>query len=159
HGFDDEGRKFDARGNLDDWWSPEVGQVFEARAACVERQFSDYVAVGDVKVNGKLTLGENIADLGGLKLALAAYRASRAGRLPEADVGGLSPDQQFFVAAAQVWCGKARPERERMLAQTDPHAPPRWRVNGPLSNLPEFAAAFGCKAGDAMVRAERCEVW
>jgi endothelin-converting enzyme/putative endopeptidase len=159
HGFDDQGRKFDAQGNLADWWSPVVGQEFEKRAACVERQYSGYVAVADVKLDGKLTLGENIADLGGLKLALAAYRASRAGKPPEAPVAGFSPDQQFFLAAAQVWCGHARPEHARLLAQVDPHSPARWRVDGPLSNLPEFAAAFGCKAGDPMVRADRCQVW
>jgi endothelin-converting enzyme/putative endopeptidase len=159
HGFDDQGRKFDAQGNLVDWWSPAVGQDFEKRAACVDQQYAGYVAVGDVRVDGKLTLGENIADLGGLKLALAAYRASRKGKPPEAVVAGLSPDQQFFVAAAQVWCGHIRPEQARLLAQVDPHSPARWRVDGPLSNLPEFAAAFGCKAGDPMVRAERCEVW
>jgi predicted metalloendopeptidase len=159
HGFDDEGRKFDAAGNLVDWWSPAVGAEFEARAACVERQYSGYVAVDDVKLNGKLTLGENIADLGGLKLAFAAYRASRAGRLPEAPVGGLSPEQQFFVAAAQVWCELVQPQAARRMALLGPHSPGRWRVNGPLANLPEFAAAFRCEAGDPMVRAERCEVW
>jgi predicted metalloendopeptidase len=159
HGFDDEGRKFDARGNLADWWSASVGQEFEQRAACVERQFSGYVAVDEVKVNGQLTLGENIADLGGLKLALAAYRASRQGQLPEAPVAGWAPEQQFYVAAAQVWCEKVRPEDARRRALTDPHSPGRWRVNGPLSNLPDFAAAFSCKAGDPMVRADRCEVW
>jgi endothelin-converting enzyme/putative endopeptidase len=159
HGFDDEGRKFDAQGNLTDWWSPSVGQEFEKRAACVERQFSGYVSVDDVKLNGQLTLGENVADLGGLKLALAAYRASRQGQLPEAPVAGYAPEQQFFVAAAQVWCEKVRPEEARRRALTDVHSPGRWRVNGPLSNLPDFAAAFSCKAGDPMVRAERCEVW
>jgi putative endopeptidase len=125
----------------------------------VERQFSGYVAVDDVKLNGQLTLGENIADLGGLKLAMAAYRASRQGKAPEASVAGLSPEQQFYVAAGQVWCGKYRPETARTRAQTDPHSAPRWRVNGPLSNLPDFAAAFSCKAGDPMVRSDRCEVW
>jgi len=159
HGFDDEGRKFDARGNLSDWWSPSVGQEFEKRAACLERQFSGYLSVDDVRLDGRLTLGENIADLGGLKLALAAYRASRQGQLPEAPVAGFAPEQQFFVAAAQVWCEKVRPEEARRLALTDSHSPGRWRVNGPLSNLPDFAAAFSCKAGDPMVRAERCEVW
>jgi len=122
-------------------------------------QYDGYAAVDDLKVNGKLTLGENIADLGGLKLAFAAYQASRGGLPPEAEVAGHPPAQQFFIAAAQVWCGKYRPEMARMLAQMNPHSPDRWRVNGPLSNLPEFALAFGCKAGDAMVRAERCEVW
>ena len=159
HGFDDTGRKFDARGNLSDWWSPSVNEEFEKRAACVERQYSAYPAVDDLHVNGKLTLGENIADLGGLKLSFAAYRASRRGKLPEARVQGLTPEQQFFVAAAQVWCDKARPEEARRRVVVDSHSPARWRVDGPLSDLPEFAAAFGCKAGDPMVRADRCEVW
>ncbi len=159
HGFDDNGRKFDAKGNLADWWSPRVDEEFEKRAACVERQYSGYLAVDDLKLNGKLTLGENIADLGGLKLSLAAYRASRQGKLPEARVEGLTPEQQFFVAAAQVWCDKVRPEEARHRVVVDSHSPGRWRVDGPLSDLHEFAAAFGCKAGDPMVRADRCEVW
>ena len=159
HGFDDEGRKFDASGNLADWWTAPVAAEFERRAACLDRQFSGYPAVEELKVNGRLTLGENIADLGGLKLALSAYRASRKGKPPEASADGLTPEQQFFVAAGQLWCGKVRPELARVRAQTDPHSPPRWRVNGPLSNLKEFAAAFACKADSPMVRSERCEVW
>jgi endothelin-converting enzyme/putative endopeptidase len=159
HGFDDEGRKWDARGNLTDWWSPAVGEEFERRARCLVEQYGDYLAVDDVKVNGELTLGENIADLGGLKLAFAAYRASREGKLPEAPVGGFSAEQQFFLAAAQAWCARIRPENARLRALTDPHAPARWRVNGPLANLSEFSGAFSCEAGDAMVRAPRCEVW
>jgi predicted metalloendopeptidase len=159
HGFDDQGRKYDARGNQADWWSPPVGAEFERRAACVEKQYQGYTVLDGVTVNGKLTLGENIADLGGLRLALAAYRASRQGQLPEAPVHGFAPEQQFFLAAAQVWCAKYRPQAMRLLVQTNPHSPPQWRVNGPLSNLPEFAEAFQCRAGDPMVRAERCEVW
>jgi predicted metalloendopeptidase len=159
HGFDDQGRKFDARGNLTDWWSERVGAEFERRAECVVKQYDAYPVIDDVKLNGKLTLGENIADLGGLKLAFAAYQASRAGRLPEAPVAGFTAEQQFFLAAAQVWCTQIRPENARLRAATDPHSSSRWRVNGPLSNLPEFAAAFRCKEGDPMVRAERCEIW
>ncbi|HSN91482.1 MAG TPA: M13 family metallopeptidase [Anaeromyxobacteraceae bacterium] len=159
HGFDDEGRKYDARGNLTDWWSPAVGEEFERRARCLVEQYGGFVAVDDVKVNGELTLGENIADLGGLELAFAAYRASREGKLPEAPVGGFSAEQQFFLAAAQAWCSKIRPENARLRALTDPHSPARWRVNGPLASLPEFAEAFACKAGDPMVKAPRCEVW
>jgi predicted metalloendopeptidase len=159
HGFDDEGRKYDAKGNLTDWWSPAVGQEFERRAECVVKQYDAYPVLEDVKLNGKLTLGENLADLGGLKLAHSAYRASRAGQLPEAPVGGFSADQQFFLAAAQVWCTQIRPENARLRAATDPHSSSRWRVNGTLSNVTEFAEAFQCKAGDAMVRADRCDVW
>ena len=158
HGFDDEGRRFDADGNLRDWWSPPVGKEFDARAQCVVRQYDGYTAVDDVKLNGKLTLGENIADLGGIKLAFAAYR-SAAGASPP--VAGFTADQQFFLGVAQVWCGQRRPERARMLAVVDPHSPPEHRVNGPLSNLPEFAAAFQCPAGSRMVRPpeSRCQVW
>jgi len=159
HGFDDAGRKFDARGNLTDWWSAPVGQEFERRAACVVRQYDAYPVIDEVRLNGKLTLGENLADLGGLRLSFAAYQASRAGQPAEAPVGGFSADQQFFLAAAQVWCAQIRPENARLRAATDPHSSARWRVNGPMSNLPEFAGAFQCKAGDPMVRAERCEVW
>lgn len=159
HGFDDEGRKYDARGNQIDWWSPPVGAEFERRAACVEKQYQGYTVLDGVHLNGALTLGENIADLGGLKLALAAYRASRRERPPEAPVDGFTPEQQFFLAAAQVWCAKYRPEAQRLLVNTDPHSPPRWRVDGPLSNLPEFARAFQCRPGDPMVREARCEIW
>ncbi|HET7753235.1 MAG TPA: M13 family metallopeptidase [Anaeromyxobacteraceae bacterium] len=162
HGFDDEGRRYDANGNLTDWWTPSVAQEFDRRAECVVEQYAGYVAdpaIADVKLNGKLTLGENIADLGGLKLAFSAYQASRAGKAPEAIVGGFTPEQAFFLGYAQSWCTKIRPEYARVRAVTDPHAPPLWRVNGPLSNLTEFQGAFQCRPGARMVRAERCEVW
>jgi predicted metalloendopeptidase len=162
HGFDDEGRRFDALGNLADWWTPAVAGEFDRRAACVARQYDGYEAVegaADPKLDGRLTLGENIADLGGLKLALAAYLGSRGGKGPEPEVAGFAPEQAFFVGYAQSWCTKVRPEAERLAARVDPHAPPRWRVNGPLANLPEFAAAFRCEPGSRMVRGERCEVW
>jgi len=159
HGFDDQGRKYDAQGSLSDWWSPGVGKAFEERAACVERQYSGYTAVDEVKIDGRLTLGENLSDLGGLSLAFAAWQASRAGRPPEGAVAGFTPEQQFFLAAAQIWCEVASPEILRLRAVTGPHSPGRWRVNGPLSNLRPFSQAFGCRAGDPMVRVERCEVW
>jgi endothelin-converting enzyme/putative endopeptidase len=161
HGFDDQGRQFDSAGNLVDWWTPAVGEEFDRRAECIARQYDDYVAIDDVKLNGKLTLGENIADLGGLKLAFTAYQASRAGKPPEAPVAGFTPEQAFFVGYAQSWCTVIRPEFARLLAQTDPHSPARWRVDGPLSNLAEFQKAFSCPAGSAMARAgrERCEIW
>ena len=162
HGFDDEGRKFDAKGNLTDWWTAQVAKEFDHRAECVVKQFSGYEAVegdGGDKLNGELTLGENIADLGGIKLAFAAYQAARSGKAPEAAVEGFPPEQAFFVGYAQSWCTKIRPEAARVRAKTDPHSPARWRVNGPLSNTPEFAKAFQCEAGRPMVRAERCEIW
>ena len=161
HGFDDEGRQFDAGGNLRDWWTGGVAKEFDHRAECVANQYGGYTAVDDVKLNGRLTLGENIADLGGVKLAFSAYQASRAGRGEEAPVAGLTPGQAFFISYAQSWCTAIRPEFARLLAQTDAHAAARWRVNGPLSNLSEFQQAFGCPAGSAMVRAgeKRCEVW
>jgi endothelin-converting enzyme/putative endopeptidase len=155
HGFDDEGRQFDAAGNLKDWWSPKVNSEFEQRAACVEKQFDGYVVLGDLHVNGKLTLGENIADLGGLKLSYKALMAK-----PEAGPRGeFSREQEFFLGFAQGWCGKMRDEALRHLVSTNPHSPPNLRVNGPLSNLPEFAQAFSCKVDAKMVKKDRCEVW
>jgi putative endopeptidase len=157
HGFDDEGRQFDADGNLRDWWSPVVSAEFDKRAACVEHQFDAYVPVDDMHIKGKLTLGENIADLGGLKLSFAALQRE-AGSLP--NVGGFTPSQQFFVGFAQAWCANYRPEALRLLVATNPHSPPKFRVNGPLSNLPEFAAAFQCKEGPMVPpAAKRCEIW
>jgi putative endopeptidase len=155
HGFDDQGRRFDAKGNLRDWWSPQINQEFERRAACVSTQYSGYVPIDDLHLNGKLTLGENIADLGGLKLAHAALVAHR----PAPQSGKYSDDQLFFLGYAQSWCTKRRPENERMRVTVDPHSPPRFRVNGPLSNLPEFANAFSCKAGAKMIRKDQCAVW
>ena len=153
HGFDDQGRQFDGAGNMTDWWTPSVSSEFEKRAACVADQFDGYVAVDDVHVNGKLTLGENIADLGGMKLALSTLH-SAAAPSPEGD-------RQLFIGYAQVWCGSRRPETTRMLVKIDPHSPPRWRVDGPLSNMPDFASAFSCQPGDAMVRPQekQCGVW
>lgn len=157
HGFDDEGRQFDAKGNMRDWWSPNISKEFDTRAQCVVDQFSGYVAVDELKVNGKLTLGENIADLGGLKLAHAAYVASRGG--PAKTMGRFTDEQLFFLGTAQSWCTRRRPEMARVRVTVDPHAPPQWRVNGPMSNLSEFAAAFACKPGDKMVRPNACLVW
>lgn len=161
HGFDDEGRQYDAFGNLREWWSPAVGQEFDRRAACVVEQYSGYEPLPGAKLNGKLTLGENIADLGGLKLAFAAMQASREAKPGGEELLGFTPEQQFFLGYAQSWCFEARDEYARMLVTVDPHSPAKFRVNGPLANLPEFARAFACKEGDAMVRpaAERCEVW
>jgi endothelin-converting enzyme/putative endopeptidase len=159
HGYDDEGRQFDGHGNLRDWWMPTVSAEFERRADCVVKQFDGYVAVDDVHLNGKLTLGENLADLGGLKLALAAFRKDLAAHPEERAGGTFTDDQQFFLGFAQAWCTNMRPEMARLLATVNPHSMPRFRVDGPVSNLPEFAAAFSCAPGSPMVRAERCEVW
>jgi endothelin-converting enzyme/putative endopeptidase len=157
HGFDDEGRQFDAEGNLKDWWGPAVNKEFERRAACVKDQFDGYVVLGDVHVNGKLTLGENIADLGGLKLAYKAMKAKNA--TANAGKGDFTPEQEYFLGFAQGWCGKLRDEALRHLVATNPHSPPNLRVNGPLSNVPEFAQAFSCKPDAKMVRKDRCDVW
>jgi endothelin-converting enzyme/putative endopeptidase len=161
HGFDDEGRQFDAEGNLRDWWTASVGQEFDRRAACIADQYDGYVAVDDLKVNGKLTLGENIADLGGLKLTYSAWQALHPGASGEPEVAGFTPAQTFFLAFAQSWCAKERPEAVRTQIRTDPHSPEQWRVNGPISNFPAFQEAFQCPAGSAMVRppGKRCELW
>jgi len=160
HGFDDQGRQFDAGGNLKDWWTPADSKSFDQRALLVQRQFDSYVVLDSLHVNGKLTLGEDIADLGGLKIAYEALERSFSGKRP-APIDGFTPEQRFFLSWAQVWRTKTRPEAERQQVLTDPHAPARWRVNGPLANMPEFAAAFGCKAGDQMVRADslRPQIW
>jgi endothelin-converting enzyme/putative endopeptidase len=161
HGFDDTGRQYDGQGNLRDWWTDAAAKEFERRAECVAKQYDGYVAVGDVHLNGHLTLGENLADLGGTKLAYAGFQAARAGKSPPPTVAGFSADQQFFLGLAQGWCTQMREPFARMLAATDPHSPAQYRVNGPLSNLPEFAAAFQCSAGRPMVRPpeQRCVVW
>jgi putative endopeptidase len=162
HGFDDQGRQFDAVGNLRDWWTPEDAQRFKERAGLVARQFDAYTVVDSAThVNGRLTLGEDIADLGGLKIAYAAFQRSLTGKPRPPDIDGLSPEQRFFIAWAQIWRSKATDQYLRNQVTTDPHAPAMWRVMGPLSNLREFAAAFHCKAGDMMVRPDslRATIW
>ncbi|WP_437735566.1 M13 family metallopeptidase [Sorangium sp. So ce1335] len=159
HGFDDEGSQFDAKGNLEDWWSKEVGAAFREKTGCVEAQYSGYEALPGLKVNGKLTLGENIADLGGVKLAFMAYREMRKGAAEQTVAGGFTEDQQFFLAHGQAWCGKMRDESLRLMVQVNPHSPPRFRVNGPLANLPEFGEAFKCAPGTPMRPTRTCAVW
>jgi endothelin-converting enzyme/putative endopeptidase len=161
HGFDDEGRQFDEAGNLRDWWTAPVSAEFDKRAACVEHQYGDYVAIDDAHVKGKLTLGENIADLGGLKLSFAAFQRAEKAHPATPPLAGFTPEQEFFLGFAQAWCGNYRPEAMRLLVATNPHSPPKYRVVGPLSNLPEFATAFQCKDGSPMVRSteKRCTVW
>jgi len=158
HGFDDEGRQFDADGNLKSWWTPKVDEEFVKRASCVEKQFSEYTVLGDVHVDGKLTLGENLADLGGVKLALLALE-HQIGKNARQASGEYTPRQQFFLGFAQAWCGSYRDESMRLLVATNPHSPPQYRVNGPLSNTTEFAEAFQCKPGQKMVKKDRCAVW
>jgi putative endopeptidase len=160
HGFDDQGRQFDAQGNLKDWWTKEDAQHYTARAAVVEKQYGGYEGVDGLHLNGKLTLGENIADLGGMKLAHLALQKALEDH-PVGAIDGLSADQRFFISYAQIWREKETPEQERLLITTNPHSPPRFRVQGPLANMPEFASAFSCQASDVALRAEaqRVNIW
>jgi putative endopeptidase len=160
HGFDDEGRKFDGKGDRRDWWTPEDAKNFLARAACVEQQFAGYVVEGDLHENGKLVLGESIADLGGLTIAYRAYHMALGGKTAPV-IDGFTGDQRFFLAWAQAWASQARPQFERMQVTVNPHPLGRFRAIGPVSNMPEFAKAFDCQAGDPMVRAgaARCKIW
>jgi putative endopeptidase len=158
HGFDDEGRQFDAQGNLRDWWTPTDGKEFEQRAACISDQYSQYVIIDDIKINGKLTLGEDVADLGGLILAYAAWQGETKDKKLE-PIDALTPEQRFFVAYGQSWCTNQRPETKRLRATVDPHSPEQYRTNGVVSNMPQFQQAFQCKAGSRMVRENRCRIW
>lgn len=158
HGFDDQGRKFDFQGNLKDWWTPEDEKNYKERADCVEKQFSNFVVDGDLHINGKLVLGESIADLGGLKIAYAAFQKSLEGKEAKV-IDGFTPQQRFFLGWAQVWSSSLRPEFLRLMVTTDPHPAPKFRVNGPLSNMPEFAKAFSCQAEDKMVNTKQCQIW
>lgn len=162
HGFDDQGRKFDPQGNLRDWWTAQDGTEFEKRASCIADEYSDFVAVDDLKLNGKLTLGENTADNGGARIALMALSQMLAEDKSSASaqaIDGYTPEQRFFLGMGRVWCGKRRPESARMLVSIDPHSPNKYRVNGVVQNMPEFQKAWGCKAGQAMVRENACRVW
>ncbi|HET8668439.1 MAG TPA: M13 family metallopeptidase [Terriglobales bacterium] len=158
HGFDDEGRQFDGAGNLRDWWTPADNKAFDERGECIVNEYSNFVAVDDVKLNGKLTEGENVADNGGLRLALMAALANLTDK-NKGKVDGYTPEQRVFLGFGQVWCSNETPESKRMLAQTDPHSQPKFRVNGTVSNMPEFQKAWGCKTGAPMVRQNACRVW
>jgi predicted metalloendopeptidase len=160
HGFDDQGRKFDPQGNLRDWWTEQDGKEFEKRASCVADEYSNFVAVDDLKLNGKLTLGENTADNGGARIALMALEnmIQQSGKKPE-EIDGYTPEQRYFLGFARVWCEKRKPEFSRMLVNVDPHSPGRFRTNGVLENMPEFQKAWGCKAGQPMVSPNMCRVW
>ncbi len=161
HGFDDQGRQFDGSGNLEDWWTAEDGKKFDQKADCEVKEYGSFVAVDDVKVNGKLTLGENTADNGGLRLAYIAFLAdaSKKGIDLTAKPDGYTPAQQFFLGHGQNWCGTTRPEQLRLQVQTDPHSPRQFRVNGVVQNMPEFGQAFGCKTGQPMMPSNACRVW
>lgn len=160
HAFDDEGSQFDAQGNLANWWTKDDREKFDARAKKLVDQFNAYVPVDDLHINGKLTLGENIADLGGLLIAYDAFKRTPQGK-GDAKIEGLTPDQRFFHAYAQIWRTAQRPAQLRMQLQSNEHAPAKFRTNGPLADVPAFAQAFACKAGDAMRRPESdiVEIW
>jgi predicted metalloendopeptidase len=160
HGFDDQGRQYDKDGNLKDWWTDEDGKKFKDKAQMVVAQYNGYVAVDTLHVNGKLTLGENIADIGGLTIAYHAWQRSLKGK-PAPVIDGYTGEQRFFLGHAQGWRRKFRPELLRTITLTDPHSPAEWRVRGPVSVMPEFAEAFHCKEGDPMARpeAERPAIW
>ncbi len=158
HGFDDEGRQFDAHGNLKDWWTKKDGEEFVGRAACVVDQYAGYTVIDNIKINSKLTEGEDVADLGGTLLAYIAWKSATRGQQLH-PIDGLTPDQRFFVGMAQWACGDERPESKRVNAMTNPHSPNEYRINGVVSNMPEFSKAFACKPGQPMVRANACRVW
>jgi putative endopeptidase len=158
HGFDDEGRQFDAQGNLRNWWTKADAQSFEKAAKCVSDEYSGFTIVDNIKINGKLTLGEDLADLGGTWLAFLAWKEATKGQNLQ-PVDGLTPDQRFFVGMAQWACGDERPESKRLNAVTNPHSPLEYRVNGVVSNMPDFGKAFSCRVGQPMVRANQCKVW
>lgn len=158
HAFDDEGRQFDAQGNLKEWWNDKDAKKFKERAACIVKQYGQYTAIDELKIKSELTQGEDIADLGGLLLAWMAWKVETKDK-PLHDMDGLTPAQRFFVGNAQWACSSTRPEAARLRALTDPHSPDKYRVNGLVVNLPEFEKAFNCKKGQAMVSEQRCKVW
>jgi putative endopeptidase len=162
HGFDDQGRKYDPQGNLRDWWTAEDGKEFEKRASCVANEYSSFVAVDDLHVNGRLTLGENTADNGGARIALRALEQmiadDKTGKEGQS-IDGYTPEQRFFLGFGRVWCELRRPEVARVRLLTDPHSPGKYRVDGTVQNMPEFQKAFGCKTGQPMAPENACHVW
>ena len=158
HGFDDQGRKFAPNGNMADWWTEQDAKEFEKRASCIADQYTAYTVAGGVPLNGRLTLGENTADNGGLRIAYMALKDTIAGKsVPLRD--GFTPEQRLFLGWGQVWCQNETDESAKMRAQVDPHSPGRYRVNGVVVNMPEFQQAFSCAAGSPMVRENACRVW
>jgi len=162
HGFDDQGRKYDAKGNLRDWWTEQDGKEFEKRVSCVADEYSNFVAVDDLKLNGRLTLGENTADNGGARIALMALEhmiaEDKTGKEGQ-KIDGYTPEQRFFLGFGRVWCEKRRPEYLRSQVTSNPHSPGKYRVDGVVQNMPEFQKAWGCKAGQPMVAENACHVW
>jgi putative endopeptidase len=160
HGFDDQGSQYDAEGYLKNWWTPEDSAKFAAKTNVVRKQFDGYKILDSIPVNGSLTLGENLADLGGVTIAYEAFKKTPQGKGTE-KIDGFTPDQRFFLSWAQVWRGMSRPERAQQMINRDPHSPEQWRCNGPLSNFEPFYKAFNIKEGDKMWRADsiRAKVW
>ena len=159
HGFDDEGRQYDAHGNLKNWWTSKDAAQFRKRASCLTDQYGQYVVVDDVHINPKLTLGEDLADYGGMVLALIAWKAQQAEHPAPQSIDGFTPEQRFFIGGAQWACGNTRPEQLRLLAATDAHSPDKYRVNGVVANFKEFETAFACKPGQPMAPVRRCRIW
>jgi predicted metalloendopeptidase len=160
HGFDDSGRQYDGEGNLRDWWTAADAKSFKDRADCIVNEYGNFVASGDVKLNGRLTLGENGADNGGLRLAYMAMMDSLANHtMPNTAKDGLTPEQRFFIAWGQVWCQNITDQAARLQALTNPHSLGRYRANGVVQNMPEFGKAFGCHEGQPMVSPNSCRVW
>jgi putative endopeptidase len=160
HGFDDQGRQYAADGNLRDWWGPTDATKFKEKADVVVAQYNAFTVLDSVHVNGELTLGENMADLGGIAIAYEAFKKTKQGKSNE-KIDGFTPDQRFFLSWAQVWRAKSTDKEAMKRIMTDPHSPSEARCNGPLSNMPEFYQAFGIKEGDKMWRPEneRAKVW
>ena len=162
HGFDDQGRKYDPQGNLRDWWTEQDGKEFEKRVSCIADEYSGFTAVDDLKLNGRLTLGENTADNGGARISYNALEhviaEDKTGKA-EKPIDGFTPEQRFFLGFARVWCEKQRPEFARMRVSVDPHSPGKYRVDGVVENMPEFQKAWGCKTGQHMVAENACRVW
>jgi predicted metalloendopeptidase len=159
HGFDDEGSQFDGDGNLKDWWSKVTKDQFGAATKCVQDQYSAYEAIPKVHLDGKLTSGENIADIGGVKLAFQAYQSFKTSHPVQTQIEGLTDDQLYFLAYGQSWCEKVTDAQLETMAHTNPHSPPKWRVNGVIVDQPGFGAAFQCKAGAPMNPGKACSVW
>jgi putative endopeptidase len=159
HGFDDQGSRFDAEGNLKMWWSTQDREKFEERASCLVRQWDGYEVQPGLFMVGKLALGENIGDFAGLTVAYDAFMRSLEGKPRPKNIDGFTAEQRFFLGWAQIWASKYTEAAEIAQVKNGPHSLPKWRVNGPLSNMPQFRAAFGCKGGDTMVRENSCSIW